>query len=264
MNKLYWMDKEICNLDIIDLETLKILLPYWGITFQNNRLIGSLITKKMYLNIESSDRASFFFSLLTHTGIELSDHANPAVLNITVNVSDKYNYPLSLITEEKTYHLKGMKSKSLDLQKRIHKNIWLPDPFSTLKCSVHPEYIDTSMEWLAYLTIQYYMKPYFKPIDHLSIAQYEFLVTSVLEKINPIFSSYQISAISISDWPSLPDEYSSIKQTKRSPNESIRERKTISPFQSQQSLFTPQPFNPFKFNRETAKKSVINPFYRKP
>ncbi|QHA91602.1 hypothetical protein [Bacillus sp. N1-1] len=258
------MDKEICNLNVNDLEALKILLPYWGISFQNNSLTGSLSTKKVYLDIESNDRASFFFSLLSHTGIELSAHANTADLNITVNVSDKYDYPLSLITEEKTYHLKGMKSKSLDLQKRIHKNIWLPDPFSSLMCSIHPKYVETSMEWLSYLTIQYYLKPYFKPIDHLSIAQYEFLITSVLEKLNPHFSSYQISGTSLSEWPLLPDEYSSKKQTKRSPNESRKERKTISPFQSQQSLFTPEPFNPFKFNRETAKKSVINPFYRKP
>jgi len=258
------MDKEICNLNVIDIEALKILLPYWGISFQNNRLTGSLSTKKVYLDVESSDSASFFFSLLTHTGIELSDHANTADLNITVNVSDKHDYPLSLITEEKTYHLKGMKSKSLDLQKRIHKNIWLPDAFSSLMCSIHPEYTETSMEWLAYLTIQYYMKPFFKPIDHLSIAQYEFLITSVLEKINPLFSSYQISAASFSEWPSLPDKYSSIQQTINSQNQLRNERKTISPFQTQQSLFTPEPFNPFKFNREAAKKSVINPFYRKP
>ncbi|WP_273834669.1 hypothetical protein [Guptibacillus sedimenti] len=264
MNKLYWMDKEICNLDIIDLEALKILLPYWGISLQDNRLTGSLNMKKVYLDIESKARESFFFDLLTHTGIELTNHATDADLTIKVNISDKYDYPLSLITDKKTYHLKGKNSKSLDLQKRIHKNIWLPKAFSSLMCSIHHEYTETSMEWLAYLTIQYYMKPFFKPIDHLSIAQYEFLITSVLEKINPLFSSYQISAASFSEWPSLPDEYSSIKQTKRSPKESIKERKTISPFQSQQSLFTPEPFNPFKFNRETAKKSVINPFYRKP
>ncbi len=257
-----WVDKEICHLNRNDLEALKILLPYWGISLQDNRLTGSLSSKKVYLDIDANDRALFFFSLLTHTGIEASDHATVTDLNIYVNISDKYEYPLSLITPEKTYHLKGMNKKSLDLQKRIHKNIWLPDAFSSLMCSIHPEHIETSMEWLSYLTIQYYMKPFFTPIDHLSIDQYEHLLTSVLEKINPLFSSYQISAPTISEWPSLPDEYSSFKQRKSSPNDSSKEHKTISPFPSKQSLFTPEPFNPFKFNRETAKKSVINPFYR--
>lgn len=258
------MDQEICELDLDDLEALKTLLPYWGISLQNNKLTGSLRTKKLYLYVHSTDKANLLFSLLNHTGIECSDHETAADLSIRINISNKYEYPLSLITAGKTYHPKGMDKKSLDLQKRIHKNIWLPNTFSPLNCSIHPEHIETSIEWLSYLIIQYFMKPFFKPIDHLSIAQYEFLITSVLEKINPVFSAYQVSGTSKSQWPSLPEDYSSSKPTTKDLNHTTNERNTISPFKSQQSLFTPEPFNPFKFNREKTKKSVINPFYRKP
>lgn len=258
MINLIWKDKLICQLTEEEVDTLLLVLPYWGLELNETTLIPSLLEKKLHLACERSDYAYSLMELVRHTGIEATPIEENSDIMITMAVSKHLDSPLSVLMNAKKVRPKALHAKSLDLQKRIHKNAWLPVSNSAITCVIKEDDHITAIEWLSYMIIQYFMKSSFKPIHHIPIDRYEKLVTTVLEKVNPTLSLHQKTTQAHSDWPDVPNQMKT-----EIPKKKDLHPKPINPFSDAHSLFDPIPFDPFKFNHTKRKTSVINPFHQK-
>ncbi|MBF0708231.1 hypothetical protein IQ283_16640 [Alkalihalobacillus hwajinpoensis] len=260
---LIWKDKVICKLSSEELNALLLLLPYWGLQMNDNVLTMPLEGKKLHLTSEWSHYAYSLMELVRHTGIDATHMEENSDLSITIDVASHLASPLSILIGNKKVRPKALDYKSLDLQKRIHKNAWLPFNGSTMTCFIKEDDHYTAIEWISYMIIQYFMKPYFKPVHHISIGMYERLVTNVLEEVNPTLASHQKTDHPLSEWPDVPDAIVPQQKTEPQTTSPNQNHQPINPFSQSSILFEPSPFDPFKFNHNQRKTSVINPFHQK-
>ncbi len=253
----------ICKLSSEELNALLLLLPYWGLQVNDQVLTMPLEGKKLHLTSDWSDYAYSLMELVRHTGIDATHMEENSDLSITMDVASHLASPLSILIGNKKVRPKALDYKSLDLQKRIHKNAWLPFNGSTMICFINKGDHSTAIEWISYMIIQYFMKSHFKPVQHISISMYEKLVTNVLEKVNPMLASHQKADHTPSEWPDVPDAIVLQQKSESQMTSSIHNQQPINPFSQSNTLFEPSPFDPFKFNHNQRKTSVINPFHQK-
>ncbi len=263
MKQPIWHQNEIiAHLHENEVHALKILSPYWGLWFDDEKKELKPALKEKLVQIKSIDEPFFLHSLLRHTHVQFTDDSKRCDLTITVSTLEKQNQkshiPITITINHVNYHLKNLKNDFKDLQSLIHRNVWLPkrsESFTVAFCGLSYE---RQMETIAYLIIQYFLREKMTPISHLSLPIYEHLIHVALRLINDDFGLLQKKLAHLV-WPESPPELSTPQnETNDFPSPSSSAN-VFHPFKTHSNAFTNKKINPFKKDKKPV-HLPINPF----
>lgn len=255
------------NINEDDLMTLYTLLPYWGLTINENKEISGLQSRSDIRISGLSDRTlKELNQYISHTGIIATYSDDP---EFVITFKESSSAPISIRVHFVTYRFHPTSSIPAErLQDYIFKKLWLPKRVVPIHITIDSSHRSRSVEWLSYLLIQYATAPLkFKSLTSLSLEDYQYFVEEYLIKINPQFATTQKWTVSETDeWPDFPDKPSflaarNLFDDPDDRNEDPVDDSSIRPFRKSQDQVEPQPINPFKKGKQ--EQSVINPFRKK-
>lgn len=263
-----------------DLTDFTALLPYWGLLFneQTLEIQSGIPDKKMYMPQLGNWERDELQKWLAHTSLTIS--TNPHGADLTIDIYQDpipRENPVSLIINKIKYRLKPRTTPSADLQKLIHKNIWLPFKSNHYTLYFHTEDRNSQLEILTYVAIQHFLGGYFKELSHIAPEQYTAWHKQFLQPINPSFAAHlKCGYLNQQDWPELPPELSMKQLNKPHPlisdeSESKERVQSTATNRTGDTENSTRPktsitdegatFNPFKYQSKSASKSeAINPF----
>jgi hypothetical protein len=275
-----------------EFQKLSILLPYWGLTINNENKITRLDTPSDITIDGVSERAVVELNqVLAHTGIKDRRAAHPEFI-ITYKNDD--STPLSIRIQSVTYRFRPLQPlQTQRLQEHIFKNLWLPKRVQPVSVFIDPKHSMNTTEWMSYLLIQYVGSPSdFSHLSTITLKDYQYFVSKYLMKINSVFASFQqLDQSDMKQWPNFPEKPSFLSNLDRSQNKTLHlgeetyekdsddldssigeadeielriepdTQLPIQPFRLEKTEKEPEPINPFKI--ETSSQSVINPFRKK-
>ena len=138
--KINWNQKELITLSEKQSNDLSLLLPYWGLTLNAHTKEIQRILENKIVYIEGLDDQIFqtLKSALLHTGVMFTSTPSKTTdLHLTTNTDQHTTASIILASNYKKYHLKPLYEKTNDLQKIIHKHIWLPLDYQHLVFYYH-------------------------------------------------------------------------------------------------------------------------------
>lgn len=282
-----WMNEKIATVSPEEVTMIKLLLPYWGLDFDNqsNSVIKGLDPFSVY--IEGIDRSDLdlFSALLSHTGITLGGKSTRSDFSLLVTTEETKRTPLSITTEKELILLNPKMDISGMLHRNIHHNLKVPNNVDSINVHLNHRYKKYHVQWLTYIVIQHFLYTKLEDLSHISIKDYDKLISFVLNQINPEYGAIQLQVGSQPNrWPDLPPHLSMAPKKptsliNSSPNDSPKKVqtkvpepvpktnfntvKTFDPFKFAYVNSSNQTFNPFKLQNNPASKSVINPFGKK-
>jgi hypothetical protein len=264
MKEIYYKNRTLGKLSESEFRVLTILLPYWGLVLDEHskEIFGGL--ERFRLAVTGLPEALFqeLSARLRHTAIRLENESNEnADQEMFVVIEKSVPSPVTLTGEKMTYYLKPLRKETTDLQKWIHKRLWLPFKDSTLHFTFHRHEEQQIPEWLSYLVIQSFMGGSFQSLSDVSYSRFESLVSRVMEGINPEFANGQLSLEDRhgADWPQLPTE----KRPQQENGDTIPPENAFNPFKRKSTTPKAEPMNPFQNKNKPAEGTTINPFRKK-
>lgn len=241
-------------------QMLSRLLPYWGAKIDEGYLItGALKGQTLAVSGLDHVQLQLLMKFLHHTDLQVSESAEPADLNISLNILQSATGPITLEANQTTYHLKPLRKQTDNVQTWIHKRLWLPIRESSLNFNIHMREKKNIPEWLCYLIIQYFMQPAFEPIHDVPFSDYQELTASVLRFLNNELAAQQLSLEQTGQtaWPDPPPAPHSDQKP-----EDLDSKHQLDPFQPRPDQVKGKPFNPFR-HQDKPERSMINPFRKK-
>lgn len=260
MKDIYYKKRYLRKLSETERTVLSLLLPYWGLSFQQHKGEITAGLNQFSINIEGLNKntQNQLLMLLKHTELTFSNNAR-----VKLNTTYKKNTsaPITLLAQRKNFYLKPLRKETTNVQRWIHKRLWLPVNENELTLTFHRQEANNEPEWLSYLMIQRFLRQSFEPLDHISFDVYQTLVFDVLKEINPYFAECQLflKHLSENDWPELPhtnDESNTMSRPLKG-NDSTE---MFNPFKTVQETSNADPINPFQTKNNKPGKTKINPF----
>ncbi|MTT30590.1 hypothetical protein GMB86_00990 [Terrilactibacillus sp. BCM23-1] len=234
------------------------LLPYWGLQLtDDNKIIGALKGKRLFIKTHHQELISQANHLLKHTSIGLYPANDDQMDLIASYVNDSSEPFMTIKDTDRKYCLIPSYHLNVNQSRFIYKGIWIPKQNKKYHITFHCPSVYLASEWLSYLILLHQSKhlPFLPPFKQDS---YNYLVDHVLNKVNPSFAAYQKPTKTQPEflWPVLPPQ-----QTLKSKKKRINKLKhdTIQAFKNEPMTTTT--FNPFKKERSTSTK--MNPFTKK-
>ncbi|MBN8207266.1 hypothetical protein JI666_00735 [Bacillus sp. NTK071] len=267
MIPIYWKKKRILSLPEEKKVDLSYILPYWGLLLdeETNEILPGLANCDVVIRGLKQQVIREVSTALQHTGVSVSGEEQEQHLSLSLTVSFE-DIPTSQITftiMNMTYNMKPLLTQSADLQKAIHKRIWLPVESSSYNFVVHPREKQHIVEWLSYIIIQSFLRSSFQPVSGISIIDYEELVSSVLLGINADFAHFLLNPNKQvkEEWPEPPSALTSASKSRSLMKEEYNEE-SFNPFKPKDNDHK-EKFNPFKFQNNSKQTSIIKPFHYK-
>ncbi|TKD71856.1 hypothetical protein [Pseudalkalibacillus hwajinpoensis] len=267
MIPIYWKRKRIISLPEERRDDLSLILPYWGLLLdgETNEILPGLANCHVVIQGLDQQLLREVSIALQHTGISFSgvEEQQYSSLHLTVSFKEIPPAQITFTLMNMTYYLKPLLSQSADLQKAIHKRIWLPVASTTYEFEVHPLEQQHIAEWLCYITIQSFLRSSFQSVSEILISDYRELVSTVLSRINPEFAQFQLENNKQikEDWPEPPSDLTPSSKS----NSLIKDdhsEEPFNPFKSNDNNHK-EKFNPFKFQNNSKQTSIIKPFHYK-
>lgn len=243
MMKVFFMDRMIGRISAAHYEVLTELLPYWGLKVGQHPsiLLPGLSGKSVCVIGLDDARMKELAAVLSHTGARLVTETEAAELVFICSFSNS-EAPIVLNANNLTYSLKVQRTEHHDLQRFIHKNIWLPiqmENYHIEFSKLHTSYV---AEYLFYLIVQHFTQQEFTTIKSIDFQTFYKLVHTILTPIN--FKFHFAQTASRKEWPAQPALLRQTFLPKEAP--------------SPQKLA----FNPFKAAHPAEDKQVIAPFHK--
>ncbi|MFC7394105.1 hypothetical protein [Scopulibacillus cellulosilyticus] len=258
---------------------LKSVLPYWGLSLNDQYQVAPLFSDKMIrINVDSPSLFHSIEEYVQHTGLSLINKKDQP-LDFDIQYHSDGQHEFSIAAENKTYHFKPLTDHPTSVSRLIFKQIWLPVKVKNTTIILGNNNMQRPAEWIAYILLQYAHSQPLSPISHISMSDYQEFVKDVLYQINKKFAECQMLK---EFWPSVPSEPDIVENQFQNTiadqeKEGIAEEKPIiheeeilesHPFQpfkpklNEHDIDDPEPINPFvkKKSRETHQ---INPFKKK-
>lgn len=239
------------------------LLPYWGLSLDQDQAIGPAFDKHA-INIHCSH--SYLIEqtqvYLQHTGLTLMQNQQQSPM-YDVQFFNNHDYPISVQagTRNMTYNLKPLHpGNATTVQRFIHKNLWLPPGMEPYTVIIDASYQSRSAEWLAYLFMQQMSDSLLPDLKHISFPVYQYLVKKVLTPLNESFAKTQFVEQSEPDLPLSPQPKQQQAAEKPAPHKKQVSPQKGSHFGHKQT--NQQTINPFKNDSDSDRGETINPFKR--
>ncbi len=234
------------------------LLPYWGLQLtDNNKIIGALKGKRLFIQTHQQELIQQASHLLKHTSIDLY-HAKDHQIDFIVSYEHDSSEPFMTIKDSnRKYCLIPSNELNVNQSRFIYKGIWIPKQSKMPYITFHCPSIYLASEWLSYLILLHQSK-HLPFLRYNKQDSYAFLVDHVLNKINPSLAAYQKPNKTQPEfsWPIFP-----AKQTLKPKKKRFNHLNSDSFQALNHEPITTNTFNPFK--KEHPKKVQINPFSQK-
>lgn len=238
-------------------QMLSRLLPYWGaeIDEKKHSITGALRNRSVSVSGLTENRSEELSKFLRHTGVRKVEEGNETDLRISIMMKENTSAPITLETENATYHLKPLRKQTDDVQTWVHKRLWLPIREPTFTLAIHTREENNIPEWLCYLIVQHFMQPSFKRLTSIRFADYQELAASVLRFLNNDLALCQLTLErqTKEEWPQLPPD------SNRPSPDKPENKNPLNPFLNENKPTEGEPINPFR-KRNEEQRSTINPF----